>query len=116
MPVLYGLHLCSYKELKQLLSLFFALCKLREGGEKCALHHACSCLDCNNENIWNLHTPGATLGPSSAVHSWPLGPISSRTAVAGDTEGLCSEGDKGLSSTCHPRPPQERFHRPMGQA
>lgn len=32
MPVLYGLHLCSYKELNQLLSLFFALCKLREGG------------------------------------------------------------------------------------
>lgn len=56
------------------------------------------------------------MGPSSAVHSWPFGPISSCTAAAGDTEGLCSEGDKGLSSTCHPRPPQERFHRPMGQA
>lgn len=39
MPVLYGLHLCSYKELKQLLSLFFALCKLREGGKNvlCAM-------------------------------------------------------------------------------
>lgn len=36
MPVLYGLHLCSYKELKQLLSLFFALCKLREGRKMCS--------------------------------------------------------------------------------
>lgn len=98
MPVLYGLHLCSYKELNQLLSLFFALCKLREGGGKHALCHVGSCLDCN-VNIWNFHKPGATSVLLQPFSPGPSTPSPLTQLLQGTLRGCAVRATRA-----HPRP------------